>query len=192
MFTKDPSSRATVKTLLKHKFIKSAGKTSVLVPMIKERQNKLRQRMKRRQTYQPTVEDPTGGRKFADGKSDDEIEWDFDTMKGTIPILNTEIKENIVPTPVTPNRSSAPLTPISSSERSQFSSANSTLKQQKPNATNISSNQQPSIHKQMYSPNQTRHYTNSRESSGTFRLSGDGINFQQSENGIGSRINRKP
>lgn len=131
---KDPNNRATVKTLLKHKFIKSAGRTSNLVPMIKDRQNKLRLCMKRRQTYQPTVDD-IRSMNIHGTKGLKDIEWDFDTVKGTLPLYHVDMKENITPrSPIQDQRSVVPSTPLYRNNppqhrKKKYSSSSSTIKQ---------------------------------------------------------------
>lgn len=129
---KDPNQRSSVRALLKHKFIKSAGKTSALVPMIKDRQNKLRLHMKHRQTYQPTVEDLRGI--SADGgKNGGDIEWDFDTVKGTVPVYEVDMKENMIPkSPIQEHRLVHPSTPPVYNQqqpKNKYPNSNSTIKQ---------------------------------------------------------------
>lgn len=159
---KDPRSRASVKSLLKHKFIKSAGKTSNLVPLIEERKQKLKSIMKRRQNYQPTVEDSGGGIQMnGNGANSEDIEWDFDTVKGTMTLNNeaancrnsdVNSRMSVSPAPSTPQwngndaeysfiNSSTPLSNSSSSSISStsLSSQNSTIKQTKPNNSIASS-----------------------------------------------------
>lgn len=76
---KDPRERASVKTLLKHKFIKNSGKTSDLISMIQNRQAKLKLRAKKKPNYQSTIESEG----FNTSNNGYDTGWDFDTVKSS-------------------------------------------------------------------------------------------------------------
>ncbi|KAI5294992.1 hypothetical protein KEM52_002671 [Ascosphaera acerosa] len=74
--TKDPECRPTAKELLRHKFIRSAGKTDLLQELIR-----------RRQQWDAAAAQPTGAKYYADtvlsaGDDDtDDESWFFDTVR---------------------------------------------------------------------------------------------------------------
>lgn len=185
---KEPKDRATVKKLLKHRFIRSAGKNSSLIPMIMDRKQKLRLRLKARPKYTPTVEginydEGDGGGEAENSSSnyngiynnDDDLEWDFETVKRS--------GGNTISQYATPS-SSAPSTPISNkitgdnlayfmnSPTSSPSSQNSTLKQAKQQQHTKNS---PLAYTARNSSDGYNHHTHSSSATNdTFRTAGEG------------------
>lgn len=72
---KDPEERPTAKDLLKHRFIKSAKKTSTLVELIERRQRWLQV------VGNGGSDDDDSGNEIGPREGQDEVEWDFDTIK---------------------------------------------------------------------------------------------------------------
>jgi len=71
---KDPEERPTAKDLLKHRFIKAAKKTSMLVDLIERRQRWL-------QVVGPQDSDEDSENE-GEHEGGDDIEWEFETIKG--------------------------------------------------------------------------------------------------------------
>lgn len=112
---KSPSERASVKALLKHRFIKYAGKKSHLLSLISRRAEQKASRPQKNRIVYPTIE-------TIKGDSDAEDGWDFDTIKRS-PTANSIVSSATVLNPSTPRPES---------KSSQSSSANSTIKLKKP------------------------------------------------------------
>lgn len=111
---KAPSERASVKTLLKHRFIRNAGKKSHLLTLIARREAaKAMRSTTKSKVYQPTIDTIS---------SVEDAGWDFDTVKlppaGAVEVAasSTRIASN----------------DDSTSQASETSSIISTLKQKKP------------------------------------------------------------
>ncbi|CAN6645643.1 sporulation-specific protein 1 [Trichomonascus vanleenenianus] len=78
---KDPNKRPSVTQLLKHRFIRNAGKKSRLLKVIERREKYIDKRPRKQKVYQPTIQTvaPLG----AADDNDDDGGWDFDTVKPT-------------------------------------------------------------------------------------------------------------
>ncbi|KAF5104807.1 hypothetical protein DV451_000398 [Geotrichum candidum] len=111
---KSPSERASVKALLKHRFIRYAGKKSHLLSLISRRAEQKASRPKKNKVVYSTIE-------TVKGDSDAEDGWDFGTVKQS-PTANSTGPSGTL---------SNPSTPRSESRSSQSSSANSTIKLKK-------------------------------------------------------------
>ncbi|EMR71564.1 putative mst3-like protein [Eutypa lata UCREL1] len=127
---KDPERRPSAKELLKHRFVRSAGKVEALQELIERRRNydAVKTRKKNRNFYQETLHTMS--------PKDDKDEWVFDTVKSVAPrkatirsrkpssIFSTEEamrRMDIKDAPLQPSSSPAPmtvrqLTPTSSDE----------------------------------------------------------------------------
>lgn len=112
---KSPSERASVRVLLKHRFIRYAGKKSHLLSLISRRAEQKASRPQKNKVVYPTINTIKGDSDVDDG-------WDFDTIKRPTSTSSSETYGN----------SSAEASPQSESKSSQPSSANSTVKLKKP------------------------------------------------------------
>lgn len=129
---KDPERRPSAKELLKHRFVRSAGKVEALQELIERRRNydAVKTRKKNRNFYQETLHTMS--------PKDDKDEWVFDTVKSVAPrkatirsrkpssIFSTEEamrRMDIKDAPLQPSSSPAPMTVRRSTMRRQSSLA---------------------------------------------------------------------
>lgn len=117
---KRPEQRATVSQLLKHRFIRNAGKKSHLVNLIERRVRQLRLKTgtRKEKIYQPTIDNVSN-------MVDDDDGWDFETVKrprdpvadthATTSVLEFPIEQSSLASTVKKQHSSRPANTLSES-----------------------------------------------------------------------------